>query len=118
MAYFKIGNTDFTAYVNTLKVEKAHNYNAQMNAAGDTVVDKISVKRVVEVGIIPVNDTVMASLQDAIEAFNVSISFRNPKTNKLEDGVNCIIPKDKVEYYTIQAGKVMYKAFTLQFTEL
>lgn len=117
MAYFKIGETDFSMYVNELKVTKTANYNAQTNANGDTVVDYINQKKQIEVGIIPLNDAVMVDLQAAINAFNVSISFRNPDTNLLET-INCIIPENEVEYYTIQAGNVSYKAFTLTFTEL
>ena len=118
MAYFKIGDNDYSMYVNELNVSKEANYNAQMNAAGDTVVDYINHKRVIEVGIIPLSDDVMAQLQTDLDAFNVSISFRNPQTNLLEEGVNCIIPESNVEYYTIQAGKVLYNEFQLEFTEL
>lgn len=118
MAYFKIGSTDFSNIVSGLKVTKVNNYNSQTNAAGDTVVDYINSKREIEVGVIPLNDTQMAQLQTAIDAFNVELSFRNPKTNELETNVNCIIPSDGIEYYTIQANKVMYNAFNLKFTEL
>ena len=118
MAFFKIGNVDFSMYVNELTIKKEHNYNAQTNAAGDTVVDYINSKREIEVGIIPLNDTAMANLQAAIEAFNVSISFRNPKTNELETNINCIIPDNQIEYYTIQTNKVMYKELKLTFIEL
>ena len=118
MTYFKIGNTDFSMYVNELIVNKEANYNAQTNAAGNTVVDYINHKRTIEVGIIPVDSAAMVALQTAIDAFNVSISFRNPQTGVLEEGVNCIIPSSGVEYYTIQAGKVLFKAFKLEFIEL
>ncbi len=118
MAYFKIGDVDFSAYVNALKVTNSNNYTALTNANGDTVVDYINNKRTLEVGIIPLDDTAMAALQSAIDDFSVSISFRNPRTNELEANVSCIIPTDTVEYYTIQVGKVMYKAFVLQFIEL
>ena len=118
MAYFKIGEKDYSMYVNELNISTDTNYNAQTNAAGNTVVDYINKKRTIEVGIIPLNDTVMAELQADIEAFNVSISFRNPKTNILEENVNCIIPSNEVEYYTIQANKVMYNALSLTFEEL
>lgn len=118
MAYFKINNVDFSNCVSELKVKIHNNYVAQTNAAGNTVVDYINKKRVITVGIIPLNDTDMAALQNAIEPFNVSISFRNPKTNVLEENVNCIIPEGEIEYYTIQVGKVMYKAFSLSFQEL
>ena len=118
MAYFKIGEDDFSMCVNELKVTNSINYNAQTNAAGDTVVDYINKKRTIEVGIIPLTDDKMITLQQDIDAFNVSISFRNPRTNVLEEDVNCIIPSDNVEYYTIQSNKVMYKAMTLKFIEL
>lgn len=118
MAFFKIDGVDFSMYVNELKVNKENNYNAQTNAAGDTVVDYINSKREIEVGIIPLDDAAMAKLQAAIEAFNVSISFRNPKTNELETNINCIIPDNEIEYYTIQTNKVMYKEFKLTFIEL
>nr|DAJ70483.1 MAG TPA: hypothetical protein [Caudoviricetes sp.] len=32
--------------------------------------------------------------------------------------MNCIIPTTDIEYYTIRADKVSYKAMTLKFTEL
>lgn len=117
MAYFKIGSTDFSNIVNELKVDSTSNYNSQTNAAGDTVVDYINTKRIIEVGIIPLDDTDMANLQTAINDFKVMISFRNPRTNALET-IFCIIPESGVEYYTIQANKVMYKAFRIKFIEL
>ena len=116
MAYFKIGKTDFSNIVNELKIDKTSNYNSQTNAAGDTVVDYINTKRIIEVGIIPLDDTAMAELQTAINDFDVMISFRNPRTNQLET-IFCIVPESGVEYYTIQANKVMYKAFKLKFIE-
>lgn len=117
MAYFYINDIDYSNCVNELKVDTEANYNAQTNAAGNTVVDYINTKRVVEVGIIPLNETTLANLTTAISQFNVAISFLNPNTNSIEK-INCIIPSSNVEYYTIQVGKVMSKAFTLQFIEL
>lgn len=118
MAYFKIGDVDFSHCVNELKVKTHNNYVAQTNAAGNTVVDYINKKRSITVGIIPLSDADMAALQAAITPFNVAISFRNPTNNVLAENVNCILPEDEVEYYTIQVNKVMYKAFTLTFEEL
>lgn len=118
MAYFKINDIDFSMYVNELKIKKAANYNAQTNAAGDTVVDYINSKREIEVGIIALDSSVMPQVLEAVDGFNVSISFRNPKTNTLEENINCIIPDTEVEYFTIQANKVMYNGLNLTFTEL
>ena len=117
MSYFKIGEKDFSAYVSGLKVNKSVTYNAQTNAAGNSVVDYVNSKRVIEVTIIPVDEKVMLSLLVAIEPFNVSISFLNPHTNTLETA-NCIIPENEIEYFTIRADKTMFKAATLTFTEL
>jgi hypothetical protein len=94
------------------------NYNAQTNAAGDTVVDYIGAKRTIDVGVISLNDTDMLRLQQAIAAFGVSISFRDPRTNTLAENVACIIPSHNVEYYTIQIDNVRYKAMSLSFIEL
>lgn len=118
MSYFKIGDIDFSMYVNELNIDKEANYNAQTNAAGNTVVDYINSKRTIEVGIIPLDSAAMVALQAAIDAFNVSISFLNPVTGLLEENVNCIIPESGVEYYTIQADKVLFNAFSLEFIEL
>ena len=118
MAYFKIGDNDYSMYCNELIVSTEANYTAQVNAAGNTVVDYINSKRTIEVGIIPLSSDVMAQLLEDVALFNVKLSFRNPKTNVLEENVDCIIPSNEVEYYTIQADKVSYKAFSLTFTEL
>ena len=118
MAYFKIGDNDYSLCVNSLVVSSEANYNALTNAAGNTVVDYINHKRTIEVGIIPLDSDRMASLLEDINAFSVSLSFRNPNTNALEEDVGCIIPSHDIEYYTIQANNVSYKAFTLKFIEL
>jgi hypothetical protein len=117
LAYFKIGDTDFSTIVNELKVQSAVNYSAQTNAAGNTIVDYINRKKVIEVSIIPLEDTDLMPLLAAIEDFHVSVTYRNP-VNGLLETLDCIIPQSNVEYYTIQTSKVMYKALTLQFTEL
>lgn len=117
MEYFKINNIDFSNCVNKLSVSKEANYNSQTNAAGNMVVDLINHKRIVEVGIIPLDAATMTSLLAAIEAFNVTITFLNPVTNAI-DSINCIIPESNVDYYTIQVGKVSFNAFTLEFIEL
>lgn len=117
MAYIKLNNTDFSAYCNQLAVSKTANYNAQTNAAGNTVVDYINSKRSITVGIIPLDDTKMKELLTIINGFSVSVSYLNPDTKAL-DTVNCIIPQSNIDYYTIQVGKVSFKALTMEFIEL
>lgn len=117
MAYFKIGNTDFSNLVRSLNVSKAHNYNAQTNAAGNTVVDYINTKRTLEVGFIYMDDSAMAELQAAVDDFAVTITYRDPLTNALETA-NCIAPEIEADYYTIQPGRVLYNEFEIEFNEL
>lgn len=117
MAYFKINDTDLSMYVGGLKVSKAANYNAQTNAAGNTVVDYINSKTTLEVSIIALDDAAMKAIKALLDAFSVSITYRSPATGELET-IAAIIPEDEIEYYTIQANKVSYKAFDLTFTEL
>jgi hypothetical protein len=118
MAYFKIGNTDFSHCVNSLKVTRAANYNAQTNAAGDTVADYINHKRTIEVGIIPLDAAELAGLLAAVNAFLVELSFLDPVTNAMASNIPCIIPDHGIDYYTIRADRTQAKAFTLKFMEL
>ena len=118
MTYFKMNGIDFSTYVNDLKVTNTHQYTALTNAAGNTIVDYINKKRTFEVGFIPLDDTDMATLLEVINGFNVTVSFRNPQTNVLEENVNCIIPTNAIAYYTIRKNKVMYDGFVLNLQEL
>ncbi len=118
MAYIKINDHDYSMYCNALKINRSTAYRSQTNAAGNTTVDKTIPKREIEVGIIPLSDDVMSQLLDDIYEFKVAVSFLNPNTKQLEEGVICIIPDSEVEYYTIQTGKIQYKALNLTFTEL
>lgn len=118
MDYFKINEVDYSNCVSGLKVTKNHIYSSQTNAAGNTVADYINSKRVIEVTIIPLDAAALSTLLTAIDNFNVNISFLNPQTGAIEENVSCIIPSNEVEYYTIQAGKVLTNAFSLSITEL
>ena len=118
MIYFKIGDTDYSNYVSGLTVTKNANYNGLTNAAGDTVVDFLNQKRTIDVVIIPLDVAKLNSLLTAIDSFNMTINFYDPKTNKISENVNVIISDYSVEYYTIQDTKQMVQAFTLTFVEL
>lgn len=118
MSYIKINDEDISMYCNKLIITTQHKYTSQTNAAGDTVVDYINKKRVIEVGIIATDKEVVSKILNLIDGFSVNISFRNPQTNALEENVPCIIPASNVAYYTIQSEKVLYDAFMLEFIEL
>lgn len=120
MAYFKIGANDYSAFVAAegLTVSTEHNFSAQTNAAGNTVVDYQNSKRTIKVDIIPLTDNTMQAILNDIQNLAVSISFRNPATGNIELNVQCICPQNEVQYYTIQAGKALFNAFSLTFEEL
>lgn len=117
MAYFKINNVDYSMYVSKLKVAKEHIFKNRTNASGNTLVKYVNSKFIIEVGIIPLDDDVMAAIQNAINDFTVTVSFLDPETKQLVNA-NCMISQHSVEYYTIQNNNVKFKAFALVFTEL
>lgn len=117
MAYFRINGTDLSMYVSGLKVSKAANYTAKTNAAGNKVVDYINTKRTLEVSIIALDDSVMKTIQPLLDAFNITIEYRDTATGELA-AFAAILPSNDIEYYTIQSNRVMYKAFKLIITEL
>ena len=118
MAYLKINNTDYSNIVNSLQVKTAANFTSQTNAAGDTVIDYINSKRVIEVGIIPLDNAKMQALLQDIAAFSVSLTFLDPLTGTLAENVACFVPNNEPDYYTIRQDKVTFKNFSLTFNEL
>ena len=118
MAYLKINGNDYSMYVNKLKVAREHVYKGMTNASGNTLVKYVNTKRIIEVGIIPLDSTAMANLQTDINKFKVTVSYLDPQTATLEEGVVCIIPQNSVEYYTVQADNVKFQAFTIVLKEL
>ena len=117
MTYFKINGIDFSMYVNKLKVAREHIYKGMTNASGNLLVKYVNTKRIIEVGIIPLDSAAMQSLQAQINEFQVTVSYLDPETGTLEENVKCIIPHNSVEYYTVQAGNVKFKAFSLELKE-
>lgn len=126
MAYFKIsyrdanGATvthDYSTYVNKLTIDTKHKYTARENASGNLMVKYITKKRNVNVGIIPLDAETLKTLVADLNKFEVTVSFLNPETNALEE-IDCIIPVNSIEYYTIRADKVMTKAFNFICEEL
>lgn len=117
MAYFKINKHDYSAYVNKLSIDTKHKYTARENALGTLMVKYITKKHNISVGIIPLDATALKNLMEDINQFEVEVEFLNPETNALET-IDAIIPINNVEYYTIQAGKTLTKAFNFTCEEL
>lgn len=119
MAYFKINDKDFSTYVNKLIIDTKHKYTARENASGNLLVKYITKKHNVQVGIIPLDAAALKSLETELNggSFEKRITYLDPETGSLTT-INCIIPTNTIEYYTIQAGKTMTKAFTFTCEEL
>lgn len=128
MTFLKLNNYDVSPYVNELTIEINHNHVSQVNASGDMVVDRLSTKRTITVGFIPMSDLDFkkSGLQDISRIFEVSVTYYEPgntaATNSLPIATStakCILPTSQVEYYTLQGlGNASLKAFTFTFTEL
>lgn len=117
--YFKINDTDYSKYVNKLVVGTEHMYDVKTaTMSGRRQITYKRKMKVLEVGIIPLDQAIMARLLTDINQFDVSISYRDPETNTLVENLRCIIPSNLVEYYTIRADKVSYKAFSFQVQEV
>lgn len=116
MAYFKINGTDFSHYVNKLKIGLQHKYSSTDTASGKVSAKYRDSSYIVEVGIIPLDADAMKSLQTYISQFALQISFLDPTTEELKD-IDCILTNSTVDYYTIQEGNTKFKAFSLTFTE-
>lgn len=119
MAYFKINGTDYSMYVNKLLIDTKHKYTARENASGNLMVKYITKKHNIQVGIVPLDAAALRSLESALSggSFEKNITYLDPETNSLKT-IRCIIPVHSIEYYTIQAGKTMTKAFSFTCEEL
>lgn len=116
--FFKINDNDYSMYVNKLQVGTEHFYTKKSSANGADRITHNYKRRVLEVGIIPLDDEAMVNFLLDVDKFRVSVSFRDPLTNTLVENMTCIIPTNLVEYYTIQTENVKYKAFSLQLQEV
>lgn len=116
MAYFKLNDIDFSAYVNALEVSTVHNYKQRTNAAGNMNVNYINTKKALKVGIIPLDAAIEQSLLAELNKFQVKVEYLEPETNTLET-IQCIAPDNKIKYYTIQANKTLIDAYSVEFIE-
>lgn len=119
MAYFKINGNDYSMFVNRLTVARQHNATTRESATGLLLVKRKGTTRILEVGIIPLDAATMVRFMVDINQPNVKVSFLDPLTNELVENMNCLIPTNLVEYYTIQgANNTKFKAFTLSIQEI
>ena len=120
MAFFKIGNTDFSTYISGLKCgfETLLADNSGRNANGNTVIDIINHKDKIYITTKPLTDTQMAAFLSAINDFTVHISYMNPRTNTLKTNVHCYAGTPEPEFYRIINGKILYKPMNINFIEL
>lgn len=114
---FKIGTKDFSDLISGLKVgyETLVSDSSGRNANGDTVLDVINTKRKIYVTLRHTTIAEMTSFLSAIEPFQVTVSYLDPKTNTLQSA-STYIGTPEPEYYNI--SKSLYKPMSLNFIEL
>lgn len=114
---FKIGNTDISSIISGLKIgyETLVSDNSGRNANGDTVIDVINMKRKIYVTLRHTTVAEMKTFLEAVEPYVVTISYLDPKTNKMETA-NTYIGTPEPEYFNI--SKSLYKPMSLNFIEL
>ena len=119
MAFFKVGNTDFSYLVSSMKVgrETLVSENSGRNANGDTVIDVVNKKYKVYIGLRHTTDQEMQEFLAAIEDYVVNVTFLNPITNALTT-ITAYTGTPEPEYFTIQGGKVFCKPMEINFIEL
>ena len=115
--FFKIGNSDFSGLISGLKVgyETLVNDSSGRNANGDTVLDVINVKRKIYVTLRHTTIAEMKSFLVAVEPFQVTITYLDPKTNTMQTA-QTYIGTPEPEYFNI--SKSLYKPMSLNFIEL
>lgn len=116
MTFFRVNYNDLSPYVSELNISYKENFNSQTNAAGDTMVDWKSTKRIVEVKLIPMKMFYYSMFSDVI-GFENEIEYLDPKTQQL-NVINAILPSNAVSFYTIQDRNQLLNAVTLTFEEL
>ena len=117
--YFKINGTDFSNLVSAMKVgfEVLVSDQSGRNANGDTVIDVINRKKKVYITLRHTTDAEMKKFLNAVSNYVISVEYRNPQTGTLST-ITTYIGTPEPEYYTIQAGNVIYKPLNLNFIEL
>lgn len=117
MTIFKINNVDFSGLVSGLKVgyETLVSDNSGRNANGDTVIDVINQKRKIYLKLRHTTIAEMQSFLAAIEPYQVTISYLDPKTNTLQTAIT-YTGTPEPEYYNISHS--IYKPMNLNFIEL
>ena len=121
MAYFKIGNTDFSSLVakGGLKVdyETLVADTSGRNAQGDMPVDIINHKYKVSVNFIPMTPSQVSTLMSAIDNYVVTIYFQNPKTNSLTQ-ITAYTSTPSISWNTLATGIEQTAPFSINFIQL
>ena len=117
MVIFKIGSYDFSDLVSGLKVgyETLVSDSSGRNAAGDTVLDVINMKRKIYVTLRHTTIAEMRSFLSAIEDYTITVSYLDPKTNSMQSA-QVYTGTPEPEYYNVSHS--LYKPMSINFIEL
>lgn len=119
MAYLKINGTDYSQYVNKLSITTKQKYTARESANGDLLVKYMKPKKVVQVGLRPLDAATAKPLISAISgsgSMNVRVEFLDPAADALKTAY-CIVPVNTVDYQFINVNGTLLKAITFTAEE-
>jgi hypothetical protein len=118
MAYFKVGDTDFSNIVSGLKIgyETIVSDESGRNANGDTVMDIVNRKIKVYVELRHTTRAEMTKFLSTLGNYKVDVTFLNPKTNAMKT-IRAYTGTPEPEYYTL-SDKTLYKPMSINFIEL
>ena len=117
MTIFKINGVDFSGLISGLKVgyETLVSDSSGRNAAGNTIIDIINMKRKLYVSFRPTTFPEMQELLDAISPYVVMVEYLDPQDNTLHE-ITTYTGTPEPEYYNV--SKTIFKPMNLNFIEL
>lgn len=117
--YFRINNKDFSYLVGGMKVgyETLVADGSGRNANGDTVLDIINHKYKLYMKFVPMGESDMQALLNAIQDYVVNVTFYDPRTNSNKT-ITCYTGTPEPDVYSFSGKGRIYKEFNFNFIEM
>ena len=114
-----VNGVDFSAYVSELTYEPQVllSEDSGRNARGDNVVDIINRKDKITCQFIPMGQTAMASLLEAIEDYVFDVKFLHPRTNAMKT-IRAYVGPAQVSLFRVYVARNAYRETSLSFIEM
>ncbi len=118
MEAFKIGNIDFTKYLANQGFGQSHYVlvNDARDVQGNANFDIINRKTKIFCTFRPLTEAEMITFQTAIEPYNISVTYRDNRTNTLQT-INCYVGDTQQDYFLMFDSAIRFNGFTCNFIE-